>query len=372
MSERRFYSILTQAGAQKIAQAQITGLPAGFSFMAIGDGGGRQVLPSPEQTALTNEVWRAELNSLGIVDSQKNIIQAEVVMPPQDGGFTMREAALFDDDGVCLAVASIPETYKPKLEEGSGRSSIVRMWLVVSSTEAIQLKVDTSVVMASVSDVNRAMNEAKDYTDEALQKAIAQALQQAKNDAWENDNPVGTVRFFNQNINPNERWPKSQWVYTGENRSIRVGAADGSNVGTTGGRDSVSIGKNNLPAVQIGVSGETDDTDLGRKSTEEAGAFNPITDPRFDKLSAKASDIDGLFTTGDQDDRNPADEYRVAGMSQELWAASVIRPTPDHKHDINLGKHKHDFSGKTESLGNGEEISVVESHILLMCWARVA
>ena len=203
MSERRFYSMLTQAGAEKIAQAQVSGVPAGFVFMAVGDGGGVVPSPSSEQTGLINEVWRAELNSLTVVDEQKNIIQAEAIMPPQVGGFTMREVALFDEEGVCLAVGSLPVTYKPTLSEGSGRFSVVRIWLAVSSTEAVQLTVDTSVIMASREDVDKAKDESMDYTDKALQEAIAEAITAAKRDFWEDENPVGTVKFYAQNVNPN-------------------------------------------------------------------------------------------------------------------------------------------------------------------------
>lgn len=379
MSEQAYLTLLTEYGSQRIAQAALSGASVDFAEMAVGDGGGKVPAPSAGQTRLVNEVYRAPLNRVVIADDAANIIRTEMIMLPQVGGFWIREAALYDGAGKCLAVASLPPSYKPKLSEGSGRLHAINLWIAVSDTAQVELQADPSVILATEGEVRKAKDEAKDYTDSEisildkdLRDVIAAAIADAKAEAWEADNPPGTVRFFNQNINPNERWPHSQWVYTGENRSIRVGAADGSNVGTTGGRDTVSIGKNNLPAVQIGVRGETGDTDLGRKTTEQAGAFDPVSDPRFNKLSAKALDIDGLFTTGDQDDRNPADEYRVAGMSQELWAASVINPTPDHKHDINLGKHKHDFSGKTENLGSGEEISVVEAHILLMCWARVA
>ncbi|TYX85570.1 phage tail protein, partial [Klebsiella pneumoniae] len=93
-----------------------------------------------------------------------------------------------------------------------------------------------------------AKNEAKDYADEivgkldtSIQQAIAAAVKSAVSDAWELDNPVGTTRFFIQNINPNEKWPWSEWVYTGENKTIRVGKADGSDVGQTGGSDTVTL-----------------------------------------------------------------------------------------------------------------------------------
>lgn len=367
--------VLTPAGEQVLATSVSTGVPVGITTMAVGDA----TSADTTQSGLVNERYRAVLNRLVIADQARNVIRAEMIMPAQVGGFWVREAALYTNDGTCIAIARVPPSYKPALAEGAGRVQAINLWIAVSNTASVTLKADASSIIASVDEVMRAKGEAKDYTDSEinildkdLRDVIAAAIADAKAEAWEADNPPGTVRFFNQNINPNERWPHSRWVYTGENHSIRVGAADGSNVGTTGGSDTVSIGKNNLPAVKIGVSGETGDTDLGRKTTEQAGAYNPVSDPRFNKLSAKASDIDGLFTTGDQDDRNPADEYRVAGMSQELWDASVIKPTPDHKHDINLGKHRHDFSGTTENLGNGEAISVVESHILLMCWARVA
>ncbi|HDS1151311.1 TPA: phage tail protein [Pluralibacter gergoviae] len=379
MTVRPYMTLLTKYGAERIAQAALSGVAVDFAEMAVGDGGGVVPKPDASQDGLVNEVYRAPLNRVEIADDKANIIRTELIILPQVGGFWIREAALLDENGRCLAIASMPPSYKPRLSEGSGRLHAVNLWIAVSDTAQVELKADPSVVLATAGEVRRAKDEAKDYADNEisildrdLREVIAAAIAEAKADAWEEDNPLGTVRFFNQNINPNERWPHSQWVYTGENHSIRVGAADGSNVGTTGGSDTVSIGKNNLPAVKIGVSGETGDTDLGRKTTEPAGAFDPVSDQRFNKLSAKASDIDGLFTTGDQDDRNPADEYRVAGMSQEMWDASVIQPTPDHKHDINLGKHRHDFSGETDNLGSGEAISVVESHILLMCWARVA
>ncbi|HHT3220739.1 TPA: phage tail protein [Klebsiella michiganensis] len=351
MSERRFYSMLTQAGAEKIAQAQVSGVPAGFVFMAVGDGGGVVPSPSSEQTGLINEVWRAELNSLTVVDEQKNIIQAEAIMPPQVGGFTMREVALFDEEGVCLAVGSLPVTYKPTLSEGSGRFSVVRIWLAVSSTEAVQLTVDTSVIMASREDVDKAKNEAMDYTDKALQEAIAEAITAAKRDFWEEENPPGTVRFFAQNIDPNEKWPWSQWTYTGENKTIRVGKADGSDVATTGGSDTVTIERANLPAVQIDVTGETSEQ-LEQKLTTTRG---------------------GIHNHGGVAGKD--DPWEIGGDVRQLFNPKELGVTDDageHDHEVTVPPHKHSTSGKTANLGDGKSFSVVEAHTLLMCWARVA
>ncbi|HBS0657684.1 TPA: phage tail protein, partial [Klebsiella pneumoniae] len=120
-------------------------------------------------------------------------------------------------------------SYKPQLEQGSGRLQAVNLWVSVSSMADVQMKADPTVIFASVDEVDRAKSEAKDYTDQIagqldtdIQQAITEAIKAAKRDFWEDDNPVGTTRFFNQNLNPNERWPWSQWVYTGENKTIRV------------------------------------------------------------------------------------------------------------------------------------------------------
>lgn len=296
----KYRAILTEAGLNKLAAATLTGEPAGFSSMGVGDGGGTLYQPHPRQTGLINELYRAPLNRLVIADQGANIIRAEMVMLPQVGGFWLREAALYDDEGVCLAVANLPESYKPLLAEGSGRLQSVNLWIAVSNTADVELKADPSVIMATVEEVTRAKNEAKDYADELIEglekdigqdmeaakdytdkavseldkntkKAIADAVKKAVGDAWEQDNPVGTTRFFIQNLNPNERWPWSQWVYTGENKTIRVGKADGSNVGQTGGSDNVTLQRANLPVVKIDVSGETSELPAHELTTRGAG-----------------------------------------------------------------------------------------------------
>ncbi|RSK94128.1 phage tail protein, partial [Klebsiella pneumoniae] len=234
MAGKKYIAILTPAGEAKMAAAAISGEPVGFSHMGVGDGGGTPYQPYAEQTGLVNELYRAPLNRLVIADSGANVIRAEMVMFPQVGGFWLREAALYDDDGVCLALASLPPSYKPLLAEGSGRQQAVNLWIAVNNTADVRLMTDPAVVIASLGEVNRAKNEAKDYADKIIneldiniQQAITEAVKTAVRDAWEEDNPPGTTRFFNQNLNPNERWPWSQWIYTGENKTIRVAKADG-------------------------------------------------------------------------------------------------------------------------------------------------
>ncbi|HCA9924546.1 TPA: phage tail protein, partial [Klebsiella variicola subsp. variicola] len=322
------------------------------------DGGGTPYQPYAEQTGLVNELYRAPLNRLVIADSGANVIRAEMVMFPQVGGFWLREAALYDDDGVCLAVASLPPSYKPLLAEGSGRQQAVNLWIAVNNTADVRLVTDPAVVIASLGEVNRAKNEAKDYADKIIneldiniQQAITEAVKTAVRDAWEEDNPPGTTRFFNQNLNPNERWPWSQWVYTGENKTIRVAKADGSNVGTTGGSDTVTLQKANLPAVQIDVSGETSEQAEQKLTTTRGGVHNH-----------------GGVAGKD-------DPWEIGGDVRQLFNPKELGVTDDageHDHEVTVPPHKHTTSGKTANLGTGQSFSVVEAHTLLMCWSRVA
>ena len=381
-----FKSLITVAGREKIANAIVNGNKVIFSEMSVGDGGGSATNPDDEQTALVNERFRTQLNSLKLSDTE-NIIIAEMIIPPEMGGFTIREAALFDDAGVCMAVANVPETYKPALAEGSGRFTILRIWLAVSSTEAVELVVDPGIVLATVEDVINAGNGIKDYTDEQLGEhaksrdhpdaslddkgftrlsndidsdneekaatplAVKRAIAAAIRAAWELDNPVGTVKFYAQNVNPNDRYPWTEWVYTGENKTIRVGRADGSDVGTTGGSDAVTLQQSNLPAVQIDVTGETSEQPEQALTTKPAGKHKHGGVPSRDNPWEIGGDISQRF--------NPAN----LGDTDEAQ---------DHEHDIDIPPHDHDVTGKTANLGEGKSFSVVEAHTLLMCWARVA
>ena len=165
---KKFSAILTAQGAERLAAAAVKGIPLGITHMAVGDGGGVLPVPSPDQTALINEQYRAPLNRLVIADQAANVIRAEMIMPPQAGGFWIREAALFDETGICLAVANLPESYKPLLAEGSGRFQVINIWLMVSQTADVQMIADPSVILATVEEVRRAGNNAKDYADDIV------------------------------------------------------------------------------------------------------------------------------------------------------------------------------------------------------------
>ncbi len=169
----KFYTLLTDIGAAKLASAAALGVPLKITHMAVGDGGG--VLPTPDakQTALVNEKRRAALNMLYIDPQNSSQIIAEQVIPENEGGWWIREVGLFDESGALIAVGNCPESYKPQLAEGSGRTQTVRMVLITSSTGNIILKIDPAVVLATRKYVDDKALELKVYVDDLIAKHLA-------------------------------------------------------------------------------------------------------------------------------------------------------------------------------------------------------
>ncbi|CAC9690950.1 Uncharacterised protein [Pseudomonas putida] len=145
----QFYAILTNVGAAKQANADALGIAWKITQMGVGDANDTEPTPNASQISLINEWRRAPLNQLKIDDKDSSIIVAEQVIPAEVGGRWIREIGLYDADGDLVAVANCPPTYKPLLNQGSGRTQVVRMNLVVSSSSNVQLKIDPSVVLAT-------------------------------------------------------------------------------------------------------------------------------------------------------------------------------------------------------------------------------
>ncbi|MGX9278287.1 phage tail protein [Pantoea ananatis] len=171
---QKYYAIVTNLGAAKIANAAALGTKLNITQMAVGDGGGTLPTPNASQTGLISEKRRAAINTLSIDPANASQVIAEQVIPETEGGFWIREMGLYDADGTLIAVCNTPETYKPALQEGSGRTQTVRMVLIVNSTDAITLKIDPSVVLATRQYVDNAVVEVKAYSDSAM-KAHADA-----------------------------------------------------------------------------------------------------------------------------------------------------------------------------------------------------
>ncbi|EFB3308482.1 phage tail protein [Escherichia coli] len=154
----KFRTVITTAGAAKLAAATAPGgRKVNITTMAVGDGGGKLPVPDAGQTGLIHEVWRHALNKISQDKRNSNYIIAELVIPPEVGGFWMRELGLYDDAGTLIAVANMAESYKPALAEGSGRSQTCRMVIIVSSVASVDLTIDTTTVMAT-----------QDYVDDKI------------------------------------------------------------------------------------------------------------------------------------------------------------------------------------------------------------
>ncbi|GCT52630.1 phage tail protein [Escherichia coli] len=154
----KFKTVITTAGAAKLAAATVPGgKKVNLSAMAVGDGNGQLPVPDAGQTKLVHEVWRHALNKVSVDNKNKNYIVAELVVPPEVGGFWMRELGLYDDAGTLIAVSNMAESYKPELAEGSGRAQTCRMVIILSNVASVELSIDASTVMAT-----------QDYVDEKI------------------------------------------------------------------------------------------------------------------------------------------------------------------------------------------------------------
>ena len=169
----KYYAILTNQGAARLANATMLGSKLNLTQMAVGDANGVLPTPDPAQTKLINQKRIAPLNLLSVDPNNQSQIIAEQIIPENEGGFWIREIGLYDDEGVLIAVANCPETYKPQLQEGSGRTQTIRMILVVTNTEAITLKIDPSVVLATRKYVDDEVLELRLYVDDKMRNHIA-------------------------------------------------------------------------------------------------------------------------------------------------------------------------------------------------------
>ncbi|WP_429122001.1 phage tail protein [Aeromonas veronii] len=163
-----FGAILTTAGAAKLSNAIALGVPLKLTQMAVGDGNGQPVAPDPAMTAIPGEKRRAAINTLFADPLAASQLVAEQVIPEDVGGWWIRCVGLYDDSNTLIAIANVPDTYKPLLTSGAGRTQIIRMVLIVSDTSAVELKIDPSVVLATrkyVDDVMKAHKESRDHPD---------------------------------------------------------------------------------------------------------------------------------------------------------------------------------------------------------------
>ena len=227
---RKFKTVITDTGAKKLAQAAAPdGKPVRLTHMAVGDGGGTLPTPDSKQTSLVHEVWRHTVNRVTQDASHQNRIITELVVPPETGGFWIREIGVFDEFGDLIAVGNTAESYKPTVAEGSGRAQTFRTILTVSSTATVELNIDSTMLMASVDYVDDKLKEheqSRRHPDASLTAKGFTQLSSATNSTSET--LAATPKAVKAvNDNANRRVPEGRKINDKPLTSdIRLSAAD--------------------------------------------------------------------------------------------------------------------------------------------------
>lgn len=146
---QEFYTILTNAGLAYEAQCKANQVPIKLTHMAVGDGNGAVYNPGPDATALRRETHRQAINALLQDEDNPTWLNAEAFLPPEVGGWTIREVGIFTDTGILYSIGKYPESVKPILDSGSSKQFYVTAIFQTSNAAIVNLVVDNTVVMAS-------------------------------------------------------------------------------------------------------------------------------------------------------------------------------------------------------------------------------
>ncbi|MGU3348254.1 phage tail-collar fiber domain-containing protein [Pseudomonas monsensis] len=145
-----YYTLLTNAGIAYETACKAAGTPIKLTQISVGDGGGAVYNPAATATALKREVWRGPLNALFQDEKNPSWLLAEVTIPPDVGGWYVREAGLWTDTGVLYAIVKYPESFKPVLAtSGSGKEFYIRSIFETSNASLVTLLIDDTVVKAT-------------------------------------------------------------------------------------------------------------------------------------------------------------------------------------------------------------------------------
>lgn len=243
----KYLALLTNIGAAKLAKATALGTKVEITQLAVGDGNGVLPTPNPALTALVHELRRAPLNMLTVDPANASQIIAEQVIPEDVGGWWIREIGLFDKDGDMVAIANCAETYKPQLQEGSGRVQVIRVILIVSSTEAVTLKIDPAVVLATRQYVDsqlRAHEQSRNHPDASTtEKGFVQLSSSVTSDSESQAATSKAVKIAMDNANA--RLAKERNLADLPNpalarQNLQLGNSSTKNIGTTA--DTVAAG----------------------------------------------------------------------------------------------------------------------------------
>lgn len=390
----KFKSVVTTAGQARIAAAMANGTQVDIKQMAVGDGNGQPTTPVASQTALVHEVYRQAVNSTKVDKTRSNWMVVEAIIPASSGGFWMRELGLIAGDGTLLAVCNMAETYKPTLEEGSGRTQTLRMVIAVSDSEAIALTLDDSLIFATEEYVNLQIGEhekTRNHPDASLTakgliqlssatnsssetlaatpKAVKAAYDLANRNYLNELYPIGIVLWFAQNKNPNTLFPGTTWSYIGENKTIRLGSQNGSDVMTSGGADTITLAAANIPAHTHTFSATTSAFDYGTKTTSTFDYGTKSTNSAGAHTHTWGG---GMKKAGGSDQMvgsNTANNFATTSSAGEHTHTVGIGA---HNHTVGIGAHTHTVSGTTANTGSGAAINITNAFVKLMGWYRTA
>ncbi|MDE1022706.1 tail fiber protein [Escherichia coli] len=189
MSTRKFRTLITDIGLAKLAATTAPGgRPVRLTHMAVGDSNGELRQPQKNQTSLYNEVWRQSVNRVFTDPENPNRLIAELVIPPETGGFWVREIGVFDDTGTMIAVGNTAESYKPTREEGSGRAQIFRAVITVTSDAVVELVMDTTTILPTTDYIDEKIAEharSRNHPDATLTEKGFTQLSSATNSTSE-------------------------------------------------------------------------------------------------------------------------------------------------------------------------------------------
>ena len=327
----KFFALLTVIGANKLAKATALGTTLKITQMAVGDGGGTLPAPDTQQTKLVGEKRRAGLNTLFVDPKNASQIIAEQVIPENEGGYWIREIGLFDDEGSLIAVGNCPETYKPQLQEGSGRTQTIRMILTVSHTESVELKVDPSVILATREFVNDAIESASKQTLEEVAKLYA-----TKTELSTGLNKV-QKSADDANTNANSRVPNTRKV---NNKPLStditltagdVGAATPAQVNEAKTAASNAQATANSGVSKADAAQKTANDAVSKANTAQTTANNANNNangrvPSTRKINNKPLSADISLTAGDVGAATPAqvNEAKTAASNAQATASSGV------------------------------------------------
>lgn len=314
-----FYGILTAIGEAKDANAKALGIPLLYTEMAVGDGGGIVPVPDKKRTTLINQKRRAPLNSLSIDPLNKNQVIAEQVIPESVGGWFIRELGLYDADGDLIAIANCPETYKPLLAEGSGRVQSVRMVIIVSSADSVQLKVDPSIILATREFAEKKANELM-AAHEVKDNPHPQYFRTRKDIL-----PGGlTQQFLRKKSNADNDW---EWVDLTAGLTLNVNTIEESQL-LAANQTVVDLLKVTTNGCVLHIGGARLDKGIDYQVNSQTRITLTRGYPKDTRLTAAQNEVAGNVVNPLDATKNLADVQDAATARKNIGAAPVITGTP--------------------------------------------